>query len=117
MKKLTLALALVGSFTCASLAVSVPSYASDAFSFSFNTGNVAFAYSDGYWDRSHTFHKWRNSREAREYRARYSRNYQNAKHNRVKNMGWRGDQDHDGVPNAVDRDRDGDGTPNNKRRD
>ena len=95
-----------------SLATTAPTVAREALSFSFDAGNVAFAYTDGYWDRRHNFHKWRDAREAREYRARYSHNYKNSRHTREKNNGWRGDQDHDGVPNGIDRDRDGDGTPN-----
>lgn len=118
MHKLTLAAAVVGTLACASLSPSLsvvsPAAAAQNFSFSFNTGDVAFAYTDGYWDRSHKWHAWHNSREAREYKARYSHNYNNMKHTKEKNQGWRGDQDHDGIPNSVDRDRDGDGKPNNR---
>ncbi len=114
MKKLTVIAAMVGSLACLSLSTSLPAMARDAFTFSFDTGAVAFAYSDGYWDRGHNWHSWRNTREAREYRAQYSNNYQHKRHNREHNMGWRGDQDHDGIPNNVDRDRDGDGVPNRR---
>ncbi len=118
MHKLTLAAAVVGTLACASLSTSFTvvsqAAAAESFSFSFNTGDVAFAYSDGYWDRGHQWHSWRSARESREYRNHYSHNYNNSKHTKVKNKGWRGDQDHDGVPNSVDRDRDGDGTPNNR---
>lgn len=128
MHKLTLAIAVVGTLACASLSptfsVIAPAAAAGSFSFSFNAGDVAFAYSDGYWDRSHKWHAWRNAREAREYRARYSHNYNHMRHSKARNKGWRGDQDRDGIPNGVDRDRDGDGTPNyrddspnNRRRD
>lgn len=95
------------------------------YQFSFDLGAVAFAYSDGYWDRSHKWHAWRNAREGREY-ARYNpRNvYSASRHTRERNMGWRGDEDRDGIPNRVDRDRDGAGVPNradrapdNRRRD
>ena len=117
MHKLSLAAAAVGTLACASLSPSfsvVTPAAAQSFSFSFNTGDVAFAYTDGYWGRNHQWHNWHNAREAREYRARYSHNYNNSKHTKAKNQGWRGDQDHDGIPNRVDRDRNGDGTPNNR---
>jgi hypothetical protein len=112
-KKLTLAAVLTGVMAGASMtaAVPTPAVAGEAFSFSFNTGDVAFAYSDGYWDHNRKWHKWRSAREAREYRARYSNNYYHRKHTSERNNGWR-DSDHDGVPNRFDRDRDGDGVPN-----
>ncbi len=118
MKKLTLIAATVGSLAGASL-TTVPAVAREAFSFSFNTGDVAFAYSDGYWDNNRQWHGWRNAREAREYRAHYAKQYRNTRHTRERNQGWRGDQDRDGVPNSRDRDRDGvsnnrDDRPNNR---
>ena len=111
MKHLRLAAVVVGAVAALTFANASPASAKETFSFSFNTGDVAFAYSDGYWDRSHKWHKWHNTREAREYRSHYASNYTPARHTRVKNGGWR-DQDHDGIPNAVDRDRDGDGRSN-----
>jgi hypothetical protein len=114
MKQLTLVAVMTGLMAGASMTtvLSAPAAAREAFSFSFDTGSVAFAYSDGYWDHNRQWHKWRNAREAREYRARFHHNYYHHKHTRDRNMGWRGDQDRDGVPNRYDRDRDGDGTPN-----
>jgi hypothetical protein len=113
MKKLTLIAAIVGSLAGATL-TAAPAIAREAFTFSFDTGAVAFAYSDGYWDRDRQWHSWRNAREAREYRARYSQQYRNKRHTRERNQGWRGDQDRDGIPNRVDRDRDGDGVSNRR---
>ena len=111
MKKLIMAAALFGAFATVSVGTALPA-AADGFSFSFDTGDVAFAYSDGYWDRNRRWHKWRNAREAREYRNQYAHNYNSHRHDRDrKTMGWR-DQDHDGIPNVVDRDKDGDGRPN-----
>ena len=104
MKKLLMAAAVIGTFATASLVsvtASAPAFAADAFSFSFDTGAVRFGYSDGYWDNDHHFHKWRNAREAREFRARFGDRYQALKHTRAKNAGWR-DDDHDGVPNRAD---------------
>ncbi len=105
----------IGAVCAMTLGATPATQAADSFRFSFDTGGVAFAYSDGYWDRQHNWHKWHNSREAREYRNRYAVNWHAEKHTRVKNQGWR-DEDHDHVPNAMDRDRDGDGVKNNRDR-
>ena len=93
----------VAVLTVAGLSISAPTPASarDEFSFSFNTGDVAFAYSDGYWDHNHNWHRWRNAREHREYRRHYGDRYYARRHDRERNMGWR-DDDHDGVPNRFD---------------
>jgi Spy/CpxP family protein refolding chaperone len=105
MKKLLMAAAIVGTFTAVSVVstvtTSVPAYA-EGFAFSFDTGAVRFGYSDGWWDNDHHFHKWRNAREAREFRARFGDRYRAIAHSRARNAGWR-DDDHDGVPNALDR--------------
>ncbi len=84
------------------------------YQFSFDLGSVAFAYSDGYWDRNRQWHTWRDAREAREYSRFNPRAYKATRHTRERNQGWRGDQDRDGIPNRVDRDRDGDGVPNRR---
>ncbi len=113
MKKITMALVIVGAFAGTSLSTSLPAAACEAFSFSFNTGDVAFGYSDGYWDNKRQFHKWRSAREAREYRANFGSRYKHNRHTRERNGGWR-DQDGDGISNRNDRDRDGDGVPNRR---
>jgi len=103
MKKILLAVAIVGSMTGATMiATSAPALA-DSFSFSFNTGDVSMAFSDGYYDSQRKWHKWRNAREAREYKARYKHQWNNRRHR---------DADRDGIPNRFDRDRDNDGVPN-----
>lgn len=113
MKKLTLAtVVLAAALGAGAMTTSMPAQARDAFMFSFDTGNVAFAYSDGYWDHNRRWHRWRDAREAREFRARYSDRYHHRHSRYYPNRGWRGDRDRDGVPNRYDRDRDGDGTPN-----
>jgi hypothetical protein len=124
MKNLCLATIALGAIAGVNLASMAPAQARDSFAFSFDTGAVAFAYTDGYWDKDRRWHSWRSQREAREYRTRYSHNYRGMRHTRARNRGWRGDQDGDGVSNRNDRDRDGDGVsnrrddaPNNPRRD
>lgn len=56
---------------------------------SFNSGNVAFAYRDGYWDNDRRWHKWRNSREHRDYRDQHRDNYRDGNHRRYRGHGWR----------------------------
>jgi hypothetical protein len=102
MKNYLTAIAALGAIAGIAAATLPAAHAGDVFSFSFNTGNVAFAYSDGYWDRDHQWHNWRNAREAREYRAHYAATYKNSRHNHETNNGWR-DDDHDGVANRNDR--------------
>lgn len=116
MKTLRLATAIVGTLATLTFANVTGALAADSFSFSFDTGAVAFAYSDGYWDREHRWHSWRNAREHRAYREQYRDSYKAVRHSRERNKGWRGDEDRDGVPNRVDRDRDGDGVSNNRDR-
>ncbi len=109
MKKILIAIAVMGSMTGATMvATSAPAMAASNFSFSFNTGDVSMAFSDGYYDSQRRWHKWRTSREAREYRTRYGHNWQNRRHR---------DSDRDGIPNRFDRDRDNDGVPNRFDRD
>ena len=91
---------VAGAF-CAGLAGTTPAALAQT-GFSFRAGDVVIGYSDGYYDRRHNWHSWRNARERRWYQSNYRNRY------RV----IRRDQDRDGVPNRFDRDRDGDGVPN-----
>lgn len=110
MKKLLIATAIAGGLL-ASMGGASQAEARDRLMLSFDAGNVAFAYSDGYWDHDRRWHSWRSPYEARWYRDNYRHNYWNHRHSRAYNMGWR-DMDRDGVPNRYDRDRDGDGIRN-----
>src|SRR5690348_284622 len=65
-----------------SLAAAAPAMAD--WGFSFDAGNVAFAYRDGYWDRYHRWHRWDNPDQYRWYRAHYANNYYDWDHDR----GW-----------------------------
>jgi hypothetical protein len=110
MKKFAIAALAVTLSLGTMTAISAPA-AAQSFGFSFNTGDVAFAYRDGYYDRYRNWHAWRSPREAYWYRRNFGHNYYDGPRNRYRNMGWR-DEDRDGVPNRYDRDRDGDGVPN-----
>lgn len=93
-----------GVLSVAGFASAVPASAQPS-SFSFRVGDVAIGYSDGYYDRSHRWHRWHSAREHRWYRANYGM------HNGYY-RGMRRDSDRDGIPNRFDRDRDNDGVPN-----
>jgi hypothetical protein len=63
--------------------------------FSVSLGNAAFGYSDGYWDRDHKWHAWRNKDEAQYFRAHNAEHYTEAKHDKDRNdhdQGWRNDR-------------------------
>jgi len=54
--------------------------AAGAATLSFNFGNVAMGYSDGYWDNGHRWHAWRRGELAR-YRAEHRDSYHAWRHN------------------------------------
>jgi len=85
-KAALVALALAG----VPVVASVP--ASAAVDFSLSLGNAAFGYSDGYWDRDHHWHNWRNKAEASYFRDHYGEHYAAVRHDhdrKDKNQGWR----------------------------
>ncbi len=55
---------------------------------SFDIGNIAFAYQDGYWDRGRHWHTWRNDDELRYYRNASGNQYYDWKHDRDSDNGW-----------------------------
>ena len=87
---------------CALLALAIvscpillSSSAGAATDFSISLGNAAFGYSDGYWDRGHRWHNWRNKAEAEYYRTHYGEHFYDARHDRDRkdrNMGWRNER-------------------------
>ena len=102
MKKIALATVAAAALFIGAVGTSAPALARDNFAFSFDNGGVAFAYSDGYWDRDHRWHRWRNAREARMFREQNRERYWHYRHDRDRrSMGWR-DSDGDGVPNRFD---------------
>ena len=60
----------------------------DNVSVSIGGGGIAFGYSDGYWDRAHHWHAWRNRHEAEEWRQANADHYYAWKHNRDHDRGW-----------------------------
>lgn len=55
---------------------------------SLNFGNIAFGYSDGYWDNSHRWHRWSNANEQRRYQKQRGKHYDNHRHDQDKDHGW-----------------------------
>jgi hypothetical protein len=78
-----IALSVVGGM----LAIQAPVNA-QGFGISLDVGNVAFGYRDGYWDRDHHWHQWRNQDEARYYRNAPGNRYNDYRHDRDSNQGW-----------------------------
>jgi hypothetical protein len=58
-------------------------------SISVNPGGIAFGYADGYWDRDHHWHAWRNKTDAQWYRDHYHDHYYAYRHDRDHGDGWR----------------------------
>lgn len=54
----------------------------------FNVGNVAFGFSDGYWDRGHVWHPWPSPAAHRSFRARHPAHFRPHPHTRYRNAGW-----------------------------
>jgi hypothetical protein len=49
---------------------------------------IAFGYADGYWDRNHQWHAWRDQREAQAWQAQNPRHYYDRRHDQDQNAGW-----------------------------
>jgi len=86
-KVLTGAIVALG-LTGASLAFALPADAQPV-GISINVGDVAFGYQDGYWDRAHMWHRWRNDAEMQYYIAAPGSQYNAWRHDRDADMGWR----------------------------
>lgn len=93
---------VLGAVVAGVFALAAQPAAADSFSFSFNTGDVRAAYSDGYWDHNRQWHKWRSNRERRAFRDQYGNLYIAKPSYRYRDRGWR-DRDGDGIPNRYDR--------------
>ena len=86
MKSLCMA-AAIGAIALA-IGGTAPARAEGSVTLSFDPGAVAFAYQDGYWDRDHHWHAWKNAEESRSYRDAHKDRYHAWKHDRDKDMGW-----------------------------
>jgi len=100
LKSAAIALALAGTMlattgaSCADgFAISTSNHGRDhaRTGVSFDFGNVAYGYQDGYWDNGHRWHRWRNRGDHDNYRDQYHDNYRDGRHNRYRHHGWQRD--------------------------
>ncbi len=77
-----------GATTMTTTIAASPSSARNTSLFSFDTGDVRFAYSDGYYDHRRAWHSWTPD-EAREFRIRYRERYWDGPSSRYPHRGWR----------------------------
>lgn len=54
----------------------------------FDPGNVAFGYTDGYWTRNHEWHNWEKPEYRETYRKHPGSHYYEWRHDRDHDMGW-----------------------------
>jgi len=104
MRKLIQGSLIAFALVTAPLIASGPAFA--AVDFSISLGNAAFGYSDGYWDRDHHWHTWRNKDEQRYFQTHYGDHYVGERHDRDRNdrdQGWRSER---WWEHQQDRDRD-----------
>ncbi|HEX4195408.1 MAG TPA: hypothetical protein VHY80_20035 [Stellaceae bacterium] len=85
--------ALVAALLAAGALAPVAATPAHAASVQFNSGNVAFGYSDGYWDRSHQWHRWPNTAARTDWRKTNKEHYYTHAHTHDKGGGWH-DSDH-----------------------
>jgi hypothetical protein len=89
----TIKIALVGiALAGGSLTAGLPAKA-DTTTIGISEGGIAFGYSDGYWDRGHQWHTWRDQNEATSWRDQNHDHYFDRKHDVDHDQGWR-DNDH-----------------------
>jgi hypothetical protein len=89
-KKLTQAAvaAFILALSAGTIAHVTPAQAAGV-SVQFDAGNVAFGYSDGYWDRSKAWHPWPNSKVRSSWQAQNRAHYTARRHDRSPGWGWR----------------------------
>lgn len=54
----------------------------------FDPGNVAYGYTDGYWTRDHHWHTWDKPEYVEIYRKHPGAHYYEYRHDRDRDMGW-----------------------------
>lgn len=78
---------IAAALAAGTLPLSTTAQAADV-SVQFNAGNVAFGFTDGYWDRARVWHPWP-SRQARvNWQARNRAHYYARRHDQSPGWGW-----------------------------
>jgi hypothetical protein len=94
MKNLIKALVVAGALSAGTLmaAPAANAYPHQSFGLYVNTGDVAFGYRDGYYDRYHRWHRWERDRDRdywrNHYRARYYDNSRDDWYRRHHSYRW-----------------------------
>jgi hypothetical protein len=83
---------IAATLSAGALAPMVAARAADV-SVQFDAGNVAFGFTDGYWDRAHAWHPWPSPAVRTDWRAHNKGHYYAHGHTHYKSAGWR-DSDH-----------------------
>ena len=86
MKKLLSTQRVALAFAAVMLA-SVPAMAAEV-SVGVALPGIAFGYSDGYWDRDHHWHEWRDRDEAEHWRAENREHFYAYNHDHDHDQGW-----------------------------
>jgi hypothetical protein len=73
----------------ATLITAAPTMAADNVTVAVSPGGIAFGYNDGYWDRGHNWHAWKNREEAARFQKENRDHYFDYKHDRDRDAGWR----------------------------
>jgi hypothetical protein len=68
-----------------------PFAATHAATVRFDSGSVAFGYSDGYWDHAKQWHRWPSTRARSDWRAHNRTHYYSRSHTHTNGWGWRDD--------------------------
>ena len=88
-RTITFAIAAL-ALAAAPMATTSPAAAAENLSVSVTSGNIAFGYSDGYWDQTHQWHRWHGRDEAQAWRQHNAAHYYDRRHDADKDAGWRG---------------------------
>jgi len=80
MKRVIQAVLISGAVGLTAIAVAPPAFAQ--MDIGFRIGDVTVAYRDGYWDRDHHWHKWRNDSDWRSFRENHPAHYHDYQHDR-----------------------------------
>lgn len=90
MKRGLLVIAIAATLSAGGLSAASPARAADV-SVQFNSGNVAFGFTDGYWDRDKAWHPWPNTAARTDWRTHNKAHYSARRHDRSPGWGWNDD--------------------------
>jgi hypothetical protein len=86
-RRVLCALIITGAVAAGSSVPLVAAHAADV-SVNFNAGDVAFGFTDGYWDRNHAWHAWPNTKARDQWRSGNAAHYHAKSHAQYKGSGW-----------------------------